>query len=111
MNEKVKNILAGIGLVAGAVLAFLLGRGWNNPLRKRVSDAKDSVDSGRRTVGDIRADNRDAQDTAGRIADGVREADGLAQDAGRTVADARTAVEDGLRILEEAEKRSHVESR
>lgn len=97
MNEKIKKIFVGIGLVAGAVLAFLLGRGWNNPLRKRVSDVKDSVDSSRRTVDELGAGNRQLEESAER--------------AGQSVADAHESVKRGIGILEEAEKRNKLEQR
>ena len=95
MNEKIKKIFVGIGLVAGAVLAFLLGRGWNNPFRQRVSDAKDSVDNSRRTVDAIGAGNQQVAESADR--------------AGQSVASAHESVKRGIAILEEAEKRSNME--
>lgn len=97
MNEKIKKVFVGIGLVAGAVLAFLLGRGWSNPFRKRVSDIKDSVDSSRRTVDEIGAGNRQLAESAER--------------AGQSVGNAHESVKRGIGILEEAEKRSRLEQR
>lgn len=97
MNEKIKKVFVGIGLIAGAVLAFLLGRGWSNPFRKRVSDVKDSVDSSRRTVDAIGAGNRQLEESAER--------------AGQSVGNAHDSVKRGLGILEEAEKRSRLEQR
>lgn len=95
MNEKIKKIFVGIGLLAGAVLAFMLGRGWNNPFRKRVSDTKDIVDNGRRTTDTIRAGNQQVAESADR--------------AGQSVASAHEAVKRGIRVLEEAEKHSKLE--
>jgi hypothetical protein len=95
MNEKIKKIFVGIGLVAGAVLAFLLGRGWNNPLRKRVSDTKDIVDNSRRTVDAIGAGNKQLEESAER--------------AGQSVGNAHESVKRGIAVLEEAEKRSRLE--
>ena len=97
MNGKIKKILVGIGLVAGAVLAFLLGRGWSNPLRKRVSDVKDGVDSSRRAVDAIRAGNQQVAESAER--------------AGQSVGDAHETVKRGIAVLEEAEKRNRLEQR
>ena len=95
MNEKIKKILVGIGLLAGAVLAFLLGRGWNNPFRQRVSDAKDSVDNSRQTTDTVRAGNQQLKESTGR--------------AGQSVADAHEAVRRGIEVIAEAEKRNNVE--
>jgi hypothetical protein len=95
MNEKIKKIFVGIGLFAGAVLAFMLGRGLNNPLRQRVSDAKDSVDNSRRTTDTIRAGNKQLEESAER--------------AGQSVGNAHESVKRGIAVLEEAEKRSRLE--
>lgn len=119
MNEKVKKIFVGIGLVAGAVLAFIMGRGWNNPLRKRISDAQDCVADGRRTTDEIRDSNRqlaesvegikgkvdDVADGMSELADRVRESASTADEAGRAVDNAHDAVRFSLGVLEQAEKR------
>jgi hypothetical protein len=113
MNAKVKNILLWVGGILGVVLGFLVGRGRNTD-RPRISDIKNSVDAGRRTVDGIRAGNQqiaESLDNAGRsvagLEDGARQiSDSLQRTAGST-SNAHRAVRDSLNILTEAEKRAN----
>ena len=113
MNEKVKKALSWLGGIFAFVIALLCGKWKHNADRKRISDAKDSVENGRRTTGEIRERNQTITDetlgiadSSRKLADEIRESSVTTEQAGRSVEDARNAVRFGLELLDEAEKRN-----
>lgn len=113
MNEKIKTFFAWLGGIGAVVLAFLLGRG-RNPDRQRISDIKDSVDNGRLEadrVGELNQQFAVSTDRAKQavvdLAKGAERLGETMQRATGTVEDAHRAVDEGLRVLAEAEKRAN----
>lgn len=112
MNATFKKIIAWIGGLTATVLAFLVGRRCSAD-RKRITDLKNIVDDSRKEADGIGDRNREieqsverARDTADELADNIRESAVSMQRAGEAIADAHTAIADGLRIIAEAEKRN-----
>ena len=113
MNEKLKTFFAWIGGIGAVVLAFFLGRGRNSD-RQRVSDIKDSVDNGRLEADGVGELNRQFAVSTDRakhavvdLAKGAERLGETVQRATGTVEDAHRAVDEGLRVLAEAEKRAN----
>ena len=94
MNEKFKKVILWLGAIGGIVLSFICGKGFNNNLNKRISDAKDSVEDSGRTADVISAGNTRAQEHAER--------------AGQGVGNAQEAVKRGLGVIEEIGKRNNI---
>ena len=116
MNETWKNVLSWLGVVVGGIIGIFIGKRCSSD-RKRVGDIKDIVDNSRKEADGIGERNQQlaesleqSKGTVDQLRDGADKIAKTMRDAGDSLRDAHRAIDDGLKVIADVEKRNNLDN-
>lgn len=116
MNAFWKKVFSWLGVIVGGIIGIFIGKRCFAD-RKRVGDIKDVVDNSRKEVDGIGERNQQlaesleqSKGTVDQLRDGADKIAENMRNASDTLGDAHRAIDDGLKVIADVEKRNNLDN-